>query len=148
MNIHRTKTASADKSVLLIVEMIKNYSPDLGELAKLPIQSFYKVVQNQPYRRDPSGREVISRPLYILNYAPEFGRDCKKQSTLIASWAKENGVPFRLSVVSSRPDKKPHHIFCSLNIGGKWIDADATYKRFKLGEKRRYTYRKNYEVLP
>lgn len=147
MKIHRTPTGTADKSVLLIGQMIEKYSGDLGALRALPLHDFFELVKNMPYRRDPAGREVIARQKYILKYAPELGRDCKKQSTLLGSWAKENGVPFRLSVVSTRPDKKPHHIFCSVLIGGKWIDADATYKNYKLGDCKNYTYRKNYEVL-
>jgi len=35
--------------------------------------------------------------------------------------------------MSERPDKEVHHVFPVLCIGGKWVNADATYNRHQLG---------------
>lgn len=148
MKIDRHNTGNADRTVVDIARQVERFAGDIGDLKNLPLEGFYNYVRAMPYRRDPVGREVVSRPEYIMKYGQSLGRDCKKQSTLMASWAKLNGVPYRLCVVSGRPDKRPHHIFVKVNHGGKWIDADATYPDYKLGEMRPFTYRKEFEVLP
>lgn len=147
MNVESHDTGTADRTVLDIAQTVKKYSGDIGPLKNMDLKTAYIFVRSMPYRRDPAGTEVVSRPKFILQFGPEFGRDCKKQSTLLASWANENNVPYKFCVVSSRPDKKPHHIFVTLFVGGNWVDADATYNYYNLGERRSYTYRKEYEVV-
>jgi len=141
-----TPTGNADKTVQIIDQLVKKFSVDLGDLKNMGLREFYDFVKNHPYRRDPRGTEVVCRPKYILAFGRKIGRDCKKQTILIASWARENRVPYRFCVVSAARDRHPHHIFVELFLRGNWIPADATYQRFQLGVPRTYTYKKNYEV--
>lgn len=141
------ETGTADKTVIDIANLVLKFSSDIGELANKGLHDYYDYVKSMPYRRDPSGVEVVPRPKYIIKYGFGIGRDCKKQSIMMSSWAHENGIPYKLSVVSGRPDKKPHHIFVCVKIDGHWIDVDATYPNYKIGNNKSYTYRKNYEVF-
>lgn len=115
-------------------------------LDKLSLQDFYNYVKAMPYRRDPAGNEIIPRPAFIIEYAPKYGRDCKKQSILIGAWAKLNGVPYRLKVVSRNKKKRMHHIYPELQINKKWLTADATYNNMLLGAHYQNTREKNFYV--
>lgn len=145
MIVQSTKTGSADKTVSQIKKTIRLFSGDVGALSKIPFQSFFNFVKTMPYRQDPNGREIVPRARYTLRFAPVLGRDCKKQTILICSWARENKIPYKIVVVSNRISRKPHHVFGALFLDGKWIDCDATYAKNKIGEKKQYTYRKEYE---
>jgi hypothetical protein len=145
MKIEILSGVMADRTVHKIIEMIEKYSGDIGELRLLPMQKFFELVKNQKYRIDPAGKEIVSRPLYTMIFGNKIGRDCKKQTVLIGSWAKQNGIPYKVSIVSTKPNRKFHHVFCSIWNGSGWVDCDATYKHSKI-ENKQYTNRKDFEV--
>lgn len=132
--------------------LIDTYARDLANfkvndtaLFDLSISDFFNFVKNIPYRRDLSPTEVISRPHHILHHR-KIGMDCKKKAILIASWAFLNNIPFHLIASSSRKNGKIHHVFPQVQLNGEWINADATYKKLKLGQGRPEIT--NFIVLP
>lgn len=132
--------------------LIDTYARDLANfkingtsLFDLPVNEFFDFVKKIPYRRDLSPTEVISRPFHILHHR-RVGMDCKKKAILIASWAVLNNIPFHLIASSSRKNGKIHHVFPQIMLSGEWINADATYKKLKLGQGRPEIT--NFVVLP
>lgn len=109
-------------------------------LSSLSFRDFYDVVKSLPYRRDVSPVEIVARPRIVLSLSKSGqGRDCKKAAVLIGAYCECNGLKWRLATVSTRPDKKIHHIFPQVFIGGEYINADATYQNMKIGERKKVT---------
>lgn len=127
---------------------LKNFvdSKSGRSLDELSLQEFFDYVKSMPYRRDPAGNEIIPRPAFIIKFAPEYGRDCKKQSILIGAWAKLNDLPYRLKVVSRNKRRKMHHIYPEIKINGKWLTADATYHNMLLDAHYQNTNEKTFYV--
>lgn len=107
---------------------------DLGELAKMPLPSFFNKVRSIPYKRDIKGRETVARPSLLLKEFPAL--DCKKKAILMGAWCHANGVPFRFIAVSENPSRRFHHVFLLAKIGNQWRPIDATYPHYKLFEKK------------
>jgi hypothetical protein len=147
---------SKDQTGRKMYGLIQKYSGDLRNtyirkngrlvsLASLPLLDYYNVVRKMPYLRDKKPVETIARPRLLLN--GEFsGVDCKKKAILIGSWLRLNGrrsIPgfqgWRLISVSTRPDKKIHHVFPQVKIGGEWLNLDATYSDYKPFQKKLVT---------
>jgi transglutaminase-like putative cysteine protease len=108
-------------------------------VSSLDLRSYYNLVRSIPYRRDTKPVEVISRPYYIFKHRA-LGMDCKKKAILLGSYCKGNGIPYRLIASSRRPDKRFHHVFpqgflrMSGDSGPEWVNLDATYGNYRLGE--------------
>ena len=137
----------------LMHDLVKRHSADLKNfkyagrkttLDRLPLAEYFDIIRKIPYRTDPRPREIIARPSILLS-APWLGYDCKKKACLIASWARQNGVPFRFIASSNRADRKITHVFPQLFINGTWINADATYGHYRLGQIKKLTAA---EILP
>lgn len=136
------------QTVERIAWMIENYYDDIAMINDKSPAAFYNYIKNFPYRRDPRGNEVVARPKHILNLMGKYGRDCKKCSIIVGSWAKYNGYPYRITVVSSRVNRKPHHVFSEVLFDGEWLNMDCTYSTMKFNDKKNhYTFRKSYIVV-
>lgn len=141
---HVLKHAGAPKTGRYMHQMVEKYSSDLGELAKMDLGSFYDSVRAVPYVDDPdlfgdselldgNIREVVGRPKYLLDSGTFPGLDCKKKSILMASWAKENGIPYRFIAQSTSPDGEVHHVFPQIQTGEGWLNVDPTYQEYEIG---------------
>lgn len=107
-------------------------------LNNLEMKEFFDFVRNIPYRMDNSPIEVISRPSHIIKLKGE-GMDCKKKSILIGCYLKCNNIPYRFIASSNKPNKKIHHIFPQVLLGGEWKNLDATYEHYLMFEPKRVT---------
>lgn len=109
-------------------------------LSKLSLQEYFDMVRRIPYRRDIKQIEVVARPRKILKQSKD-GCDCKKKAILMASWCKRNGLPFRLIASSRLPSGRIHHVFpqCKMSPRSEWINIDATYPKYRIGEKKKIT---------
>lgn len=124
---------------------IKNFSDCTGTpLNNLPLEQYFNLVKQIPYRKDITGIEVVTRPIHLF-LSPFHGWDCKKKAIAIASYLKNRNIPYRFRAVSSRPDGKIHHVFPQAYLMGKWRDLDATYPHNKIFHTRKIT---NSEILP
>jgi hypothetical protein len=115
-------------------------------VSKIPFIDFYNIVKNIPYKRDTDPVEVVARPRIIFeNYQRGIGKDCKKAAVLFGAWFNKNGIAWRLVTVSTRPDKKIHHIFTQADIAGSgdFLNVDGTYSYMKPFQKKLVT---KYEV--
>jgi hypothetical protein len=118
---------------LAAVEIIQDGEPIRA--ADMDLNQFYNFVRSIPYRRDKKPREIIARPFLILKHN-RLGMDCKKKTILIGAWARWHNIPCRYIGSSTRADHKIHHIFPQLKISGDWINVDATYPEYRIGEKK------------
>ncbi|HSW65494.1 MAG TPA: hypothetical protein VLH56_19615 [Dissulfurispiraceae bacterium] len=126
--------------------LVQQFAADLNSImvngrsmADLSAQDVFDFVRTIPYKRDTRPIEVIARPRYIMDLA-KSGIDCKKKAVLLASWATLNGVPWRFIGMSSRPDGQIHHVFPQFQDAlGNWINYDATYSRYSIGQQKRIT---------
>jgi hypothetical protein len=113
-------------------------------LDKVPLPVFFQSIANLPYRRDPGGVEIVSRP-YLLLQSPTRGLDCKKKHIILAAWLERNGIPWRFAAVSRFPAPGPygrppiHHVIVQAFIDGEWVDLDATYPGNELFEIHNWT---------
>lgn len=107
-------------------------------LNNLNIKEFFDFVRRIPYRMDNSPIEVISRPSHIIALKGE-GMDCKKKAILIGCYLKCNNIPYRFIASSNKPNKKIHHIFPQVLLGGEWKNLDATYEHYLMFEPKRVT---------
>jgi len=125
--------------------MVSRFSGDLNNfyigqapLSRIPLNQFYDIVKNLPYQQDTKGVEIITRPIHLLT-SPFKGYDCKKKAILVASWLRENNIPYEFIAVSSRNDGRVHHVIIRALINGEWVQIDPTYPRNKLFEKKTWT---------
>lgn len=112
--------------------LIEGFHKDLGRLAAMSLPEFFDYVKKIPYQRDKRGVETVARPSLLLREFPTL--DCKKKAILICSWARCNGIPYRLVACSERPDRKFHHVFPQLKVAGRVRNADATYPKYRLNQ--------------
>lgn len=143
--------------------MIRDTATDLDQIGvvidgathtatQLPLALWFRVVKDLPYQIDRKPREVIARPIYSVMFAEEKnpltnkrGIDCKKKSVLMAAWLHRHRIPYRLIASSRRPDRRITHVFPQFYAGGNWINADATYSDYYLGQPKQLTAA---EILP
>ena len=130
------------QSVKIIGELSNKYCEDVRGICTNDFESFYYSVCRFPYIEDAEFEEINARPKWILKMN---GADCKKKSTLIASWCILHKVPVRFVVMSNRSNCEPHHIYTEIFRGGLWIPADATYNTNKLGYVVPETFREVFE---
>lgn len=135
------KSETADE----MYRLVEAYSPDLRgfsaegvPLDELELPAFFCIVASLPYRRDETGVEVVSRPYHILD--ANFGSwDCKKKAILIASWLRENGIPYRFTAVSRKAGGRIHHVIVEAETAQGWEEIDATYPHNELGQIQHWT---------
>ena len=114
-----------------------NGSNGLTNLSSLTLEEYFDVVRKMPYQRDEEPIEIVARPKIIFErYLNGTGRDCKKAAVIIGAYCNKNGIPWRVAVVSTRPDKKIHHIFpqADLNGNGQYVNLDATYSNMRIAQ--------------
>lgn len=117
----------------------KGFFGDLGPMLKWPFPVFYDFVRQIPYIDDPDltgepFHEIVSRPAYLLNPKIFPAMDCKKKTTLILAYCLGNGIPCRAIASSENGSGEIHHIFPLVWDGEKWLNADATFWNYDLGQ--------------
>jgi hypothetical protein len=147
MQVELTTLFDKYQTVAEIKKMIRDFHRDLLEfpaLIGMNINEYYDFVKNIPYVRDVKKIEITSRPKYLLTMFDAL--DCKKKSILMGSYMKLNhgDKSYRLCLSSNSPDKNIKHIFTQIFLNGNWINADATYSKNKIGQKKRVT---NFEIV-
>ena len=115
---------------------VRAHSADLGKLAGLGLEEFFAMVRNIRYADDESlfatsSVELTPGPQTILRM-PAI--DCKKKAILMASWAKENGVPFRFVAVCEDGTGIAHHVFVQFPGLLHWKNIDATLPEYRIGD--------------
>jgi hypothetical protein len=108
-------------------------------LSSLPLKSFFNLVKKLPYKKDSRKIEVVQRPLITLKTSKRLGADCKKKSILISAYLKNNGIPYRLIGSSKHKSGRIHHVFPQARLGKRWINIDATYDDYKIGQPKKVT---------
>lgn len=146
------KTVAQLKSVQQTVnEMVRlgvTYRNDVAQFGSMSLTEFYNLLRELEYHPDPEGRETLMRPAYTLmpitaNIRIAQAGDCDDKAICVIAYCALNRIPCRVVVASSKPHKKPHHVFCDVFYGGKWVSFDPTYTWCNFGiDMRPYTLRK------
>lgn len=115
---------------------VRLYSSDLGRYTEMSKRGFFDMVRKIPYSDDESlfgdeSIELTPGPKTILAM-PAI--DCKKKAILVASWARENSVPYRFVAVCEDGSGIAHHVFPQLMNCGEWETADATFPSYEYNE--------------
>jgi hypothetical protein len=146
MGVTVERLSDKSQTASRIKELVSKFSGDLKKislkkgsrlvpLASLPLSEYFDFVKNLPYRRDKKPVEVVARPALLLTSDTFAGNDCKKKSILMASYLKENGIPYRFVGSSNRKDGSIHHIFVQglfrVNDSKEWLNLDATYANYR-----------------
>lgn len=119
------------QTITEIKRLSSQYASDIKNLSTLNLFDFFNFLKLLPYKRDKVHFEIVARPSIIYNF--QFA-DCKKKSILALSYAKNKNIKTRLVTMSSRSDKKIHHVFPQFLLNNKWVNYDATYSWYKIGE--------------
>jgi len=125
--------------------LVTQYAGDLScfdaagvVLDRLPLPVFFRALSDLPYKRNPAGIEIVSRP-YLLLEANTQGMDCKAKAIILASWLERNRIPWRFMAVSRYPNGRIHHVIVQAWIDGEWVDLDATYPGAELFQTNNWT---------
>lgn len=120
-------------------QMADLYWMDLADFLGWRFSNWFDFVRLIPYESDDSRFpariiEIVPRPAYLLdrNLFPKI--DCKKKAILVGAWARGNGIPYRFIAVSHTPDKSIHHVFPQVDFGAGWVNVDATFPEFRIGQ--------------
>ena len=132
MKEHSYNVKSCEDTGKFMYQLVKRYSSDIGDYASFSLDDFFNVIKKIPYKKDPPGIEYLQRPEVLLKHYGK-GADCDDKSIAIASWAKENGLPYRFIASGKFADKPYHHVYVEMLIRNKWIVVDATYPENVLG---------------
>jgi len=134
------------KDTLNQVERLAHtYYQDAAPLARLTVLEFFNFVAKKiDYKKDPPGIELVMRPAYTIKRG---AGDCDDKAVLFLAWCKLKNIPCGYSIVSQKENKPYHHIFTFLIIDNKRIDADATYNFNKLGEKKSWLKRLDFNFI-
>jgi hypothetical protein len=121
-----------------IFDISKQYANDLylcysreRALSELNPNQIYNIVRLIEYEADIPGTEVVMRPIHVIRHGKA---DCKKKTTILSSYAILRGIPFRYACTSKKADGRIHHIFPQYKILGRYINFDATYPWYYIGE--------------
>ncbi len=126
-------TPQIANEVQRMIELFYNDIKKTG-LNNVGLNECFDFIKKMKYSRDFPRPELVSRVKY---YNKLDGYDCKKKSVLLGSYAKVNNIPYRLVISGNDPKKDFHHIFIQLYMGGRWINADCTYKIGKIGKQKK-----------
>ncbi len=148
MNVERIPLTSKNQTGKKMHWLIKNFCRDLQKIAvdgvrlsNLSLKQFFTIIKDIHYEMDEAPIEIVMRPIYL--FSAEKG-DCKKKAIAISSYLKLKKIPYRLIASSSRKDKKIHHVFPQAKMNGEWVNVDATYPQYSIGQQKKLT---KYEVL-
>jgi len=138
MRIKSRRLYGKEQTGAEMYRLVDQTAADINGLSKIPLCDYFDLIKNIPYRRDIKPREIIARPRHLLKFR-NAGLDCKKKSILLASWAKQNKIPFRFVATSKRKDRRVHHVFPQILLSGQYINVDATYPHNRINENKPVT---------
>lgn len=131
---------------------VRRFSLKIIEDAGIPARNHYGeakaifdwVLGNIPFRRDIAGRETLQSARSSIRFW-EKGiphADCDDYTILLGSMFESVGLPIRLVTTQVTPGSWSH-IYLDVNVGGKWIAADASNNDGYFGwESQKYAKKK------
>ena len=151
----KTKTArkiedlvdSVRRHAVLYSGDLKGISYHGAPLLSLSLPQFFDYVKKSGrYEMDDTEKQVVARPAYIVALSGAAGRDCKKCAVMMGAYFEQKKKPWRLVTISTRNDKRHHHIFTQFFDGEHWKNCDATFSKNRIAEPQKVTDYKYYEV--
>ena len=142
MKLNGYRLTSVNQTGRKMIQIIRKYANDIGDLAYLPLKEYFYYIATLPYYKDPLAVEFVQRPKYSLRDTPF--RDCDDKTILMASWAYLNNFPCRIVAVGM---KRLSHVFSEFKLDGMWITMDATYPHSQPGKSRYWPKRHCFGVV-
>lgn len=140
MQATRKNLDSYRETVAAIFRLAETYPQDVSEFKN--IYALYNFVRKLTYKRDPPGKEFLSRFFYTKNENYPI-RDCDDKTLPIISYAILKNIPNRIIVCGV--GDSPHHVYPELFIFNSWTPADATFSdRCTFGK---YLYEENFRKI-
>lgn len=140
MQANRKILDSYRETVAAIFRLAATYPEDVSEFKN--VFELYNFVRALEYKRDPPGKEFLSRFSYTKIPAYPI-RDCDDKTLPLISYAISNNIPNRI-VVCGVGDT-PHHVYPELLLFNSWTPTDATFfDRSILGK---YLYEENFRKI-
>jgi transglutaminase-like putative cysteine protease len=88
------------------------------------------------YERDPRGGDLLHDPAELIDTVRLEGSaagDCDDAATLTASLLESLGIPTRLTAISTRDDRKLHHVAAEgRDRAGRWYWLDTFSARLEI----------------
>lgn len=150
-----------DDTIIHIIAMIKKHSGDpiLDNLEKTTLQNLFDFISKEiRYLKDPQRVSYLGGANIELLRSPRqtlvaMAGDCDCKTILSGAIFHKKKLPFRIAITSEREDKKFHHVYPELLLGGKEtvinvMPFDATYPENRLGKERSYTAKRVYYEMP
>lgn len=132
---HRGKNATMAE----MARMVRDYPEDLRRFRGIDLRALFESVRKIPYGEDlflygNGDAELVARPRFLLDRRLFPRLDCKKKAILMASWAEENGIPWRFVAVCENGSGDAHHVFTQMQFADEWRNVDPTFPNFRLFE--------------
>lgn len=132
---------NAEQTARYMYYLSRKYYLDMVAYSDYTIIEVFELISSLPYEFDPPGHELVKRPLYTIQ-GLYSGGDCDDKSVCVGAWCELTNTPYRfIGVGNPKPgvkygifDKiKLQHVFCLVNIMGRWVIFDPTYSFNTLG---------------
>ena len=136
MKIYKIDLNSTDDITREIVRLICKFSHRIEFMNKYSLNTVYRYLCNVRYSRDKAYNEYIVSPDKGIKLS---SADCKKKHIILGSYCKNNKIPFRIVLSSTRKDGEFHHIFIQCLIDNVWVNHDCTYNTNWIGKPNRGT---------
>lgn len=109
---------------------LKGFSDAIVPLSAEPIEKIASILawmKNGPSRQATNAGQLSSRdPENTLNYQ-ELLRVCGTATNAFVNLANSSGLPARRLLLLG-PDHKTKHVVAEVEVGGRWIVADPSYR--------------------
>lgn len=128
-------TGDPRETGVLMHRMVDKYWTDMVPYAHNSFYEVFSLIKRLPFRPDPINVETLQRPLYTMQ-GRGLGGDCDCKAVALASWCKASGYPYRFVAVRRKDRNMLHHVYCEVQIDGKWVHADPTYRFNTVGRPR------------
>ncbi|RPI18722.1 MAG: hypothetical protein EHM58_04445 [Ignavibacteriae bacterium] len=114
------------------------------------LEKIFNYISKQiPYVEDPQNVPIANFATFEALKAPHItmfnGGDCDDKSILAAVIMERKKIPYRMAVVSTRPDKQLHHIYLEVFYNGSYKPFDPTYNYNKIFIEQPFTKKKLYD---
>ena len=89
------------------------------------------------YEKDPRGADLLQDPVMLIEKIQRQGSaaaDCDDSSLLLSTLLETVGIQTRFAAISTRPDKKLHHVAVEAKDGrtGRWHWLDGFSGRLQV----------------
>ena len=141
-----------DDTVNNIIFLIKKHSGDdiLKYFDNKSLKDIFDFISKDVrYLSDPMNVKFLEGGNIELLRSPEktmyeLAGDCDDKSILSGALFERFKIPYRISVMSNKKNKRFHHVYPEVNINGNWKTFDPTYDTNIMFQEKPFTRKRTY----